>query len=274
MTRREPPPGTQAIRRGIRLLKALSRTDGELTLLELSTAAELTKTTAHRLLAAMESEGLVVRGLTQNTYRLGPAVVAMGVHALRTSDLRATVRPALDFLAEKTGETATLEILSDNEMLTLDEVSGPHLVSAAVEIGMRWPLHATSTGKAILAHLPEEQRRRLLKPPLAKLTPATITNSLELRRELEHIRSVGYATGLEELEVGFNAVGVAFWGPMGNVVGAISVGGPTHRVGRQALRSLGMKVKKAAESISERLGHETESGRSKGSSRRESAYLR
>lgn len=257
MTKREAPPGTQAVLRGIRLLKAMSQRDSEMTLLELSEAAGLTKTTTHRLLAALESEGLVTRGSAQNTYRLGPVVIAMGMQALRTSDLRAMVRPSLDRLAKKTGETATLEIISDNQMLILDEVSGRHLVSASVEIGTRWPLHATSTGKAVLAFLPEDEQKSLLEQPLAQFTAATLTDPRDLSRELRRIRKNGFATAVEEMEVGFSAVAAVFWGPMGDLVGAISVGGPSSRMGRQFLRDLGPKVKAVADEISQGLGHDS-----------------
>ena len=256
MIGRQAPPGTQAVIRAIRLLKALTETDREMTLHALSDAVDLTKTTTHRLLAALESEGLVVRGSTQNAYRLGPAVVAMGLQALRTDDLREAVRPTLEKLADETGETATLEILSDNQMLILDEAAGPHLISASIEIGTRWPLHATSTGKAVLACLSEEQRRSLLKKPLNKYTSATLSNYQDLSRELERIRKNGYATATDEIETGFNAVAAVLLGPTGEPLGAISVGGPSARVPRQSLRDLGIKIKAAADRISGRLGYD------------------
>ncbi len=137
-----------------------------MTLHELSSVTGLTKTTAHRLLAALESEGLIARGSTPSAYRLGPAVIALGARALRTSDLRAAVRHHLIEVAETTSETATLEVLSDDRMLILDEVSGRHLVSATAEIGTQWPVHATSTGKALLAAMPDEQARSLLESAL------------------------------------------------------------------------------------------------------------
>jgi DNA-binding IclR family transcriptional regulator len=238
------------------LLKALNESEREMTLQELSKTADLTKTTTPRLLAALESEGLVARGLAQNAYRLGPAIVAMGLQALRTNDLRAAVRLSLEQLAAETGETATLEILSGNQMLILDEAAGRHLVSASIEIGTRWPLHATSTGKALLACLSEEQRRDLLKKSLTSYTSSTETNPQELSRELERIRKNGYATATDELEAGFNAVAAVLLGPMGEPLGAISVGGPSSRVPKHSLRGLGLKLKAVAESISERLGYD------------------
>lgn len=256
MARRPAPTGTQAILRAVRLLKAFSGRTTELTLHDLSSATELTKTTTHRLLAALESEGLVARGSAQNTYCLGPAVIALGVQALRTSDLRASVRPYLVELAQATGETVTLEVLSDDRMLILDEVSGRHLISATAEIGTQWPVHATSTGKALLATLREEEARRLLKFPLQRYTPSTTTEPEDFFRQLERVRKDGYAKAVEDLEQGFVAIGAAFRGALGDVVGAISVGGPTSRIGRNRIGELGALVRATAEKISKCFGHE------------------
>ncbi len=255
MTQRQAPPGTQAVQRAIRLLKIFTEQRPELTLHELSSMAGLTKTTTHRLLAVLEAESLIVRGSAQSTYRLGSAVIALGVQALRTNDLRAAVRPSLEALAERTGETVTLEVLSEGQVLILDEVSGCHLVSASGEIFTRWPVHATSTGKALLAALPEEQCLELLKSPLKKYTFATIVDRQKLLEELSKIREVGYGTAIEELEVGFCTVAAAFRGPMGDVAGAISVGGPASRIEPKRMSTLGAEVKATAERISEQIGY-------------------
>ena len=259
MARREPPQGTQAILRAIRLLKLLSETDTDLTLHELSSVTGLTKTTAHRLLAALESEGLIARGTTPSAYRLGPAVIALGVRALRTSDLRAAVRPNLIEVAESTSETATLEVLSDDRMLILDEVSGRHLVSATAEVGTQWPVHATSTGKALLAAMPDEQARSLLKSALSRHSDHGITDLAELLKQLEKIRRDGYAIAVEELEPGFVAIGAAFRGPLGDPIGAISVGGPSSRIERKRYAELGALIKTAADRISRELGDDSSS---------------
>ena len=103
MTRFEAPQGTQAVVRAIRLLKAFSSARPELTLAELCAAIGLTKTTTHRLLSALVSEGLVARKASRNSYRLGPAVIALGSQALLTSDLRSEARPTLEALASETG---------------------------------------------------------------------------------------------------------------------------------------------------------------------------
>ncbi|MCP4895734.1 MAG: IclR family transcriptional regulator [bacterium] len=238
MIRKTAPEGTQAVIRAIHLLKAFSRERHEQNLAELSTTVGLTKTTAHRLLTALESEDLVVRNPATKTFRLGPAIIALGSQALVNNDLRAVVEPELRMLAERSGETATLEVPMEGSMLIVAEVMGSHLVTVTAELGTRWPMHATSTGKAFLAAISEEQRLELLTPPLHKYTPSTIVDVEELERELEQVRKHGYATANEEIEVGASAVGTVLRNSRGTPVGAISFGGPTSRFTPTRVRSL------------------------------------
>ena len=146
-----PPQGAQAALRAIRLLKLFTIERSEMSLAEISCAAELNKTTAHRLLRALQSEGLIERNPANSSYSLGAGLMALGVQALASSDLRRRVRPMLRTLARETGETATLEVPVENSMLILDEVAGNHVVGSAGNVGTRWPIHATSTGKVWLA---------------------------------------------------------------------------------------------------------------------------
>ncbi len=239
MTKRQAPEGTQAVIRAVHLLKAFTRERPEQTLAELSSAMGLTKTTAHRLLTALESESLVARNPATRAFRLGPAILALGSQALVTNDLRAVVEPELRGLATRTGETATLEVPLEGSMFILAEVPGKYLVTVAAELGTRWPMHATSTGKAFLAALSDEERHALLVPPLVRLTPATIVDVDQLERELELIRERGFATATEEIEAGASAVGAVLRNSMGTPVAAISLGGLTGRLKPRRMHTLG-----------------------------------
>ena len=242
MTKRQAPEGTQAVIRAVHLLKAFTRERPEQTLAELSSGMGLTKTTAHRLLTALESEGLVARNPATRAYRLGPATLALGSQALATNDLRAVVEPELRGLAARTGETATLEVPLEGSMFILAEARGKYLVTISAELGTRWPMHATSTGKAYLAALPEEERRALLVPPLARLTPNTIVDLEQLELELEQVRERGFATATEEIEAGASAVGAALRNSLGTPVGGISLGGLASRLKPRRMQSLGREL--------------------------------
>ena len=121
MKQTRPPQGAQAALRAVRLLKLFSNERPEMSLAELSRASGLNKTTTHRLLRALQSESLVDRNPATSAYSLGPGLMALGVQALASSDLRRRVRPVLRSLARETGETATLEIPFEESMLILDE---------------------------------------------------------------------------------------------------------------------------------------------------------
>jgi DNA-binding IclR family transcriptional regulator len=246
----EAPPGTQAVVRALRLLKAFTPQAPDRTLDQLSAGQGLTRTTTHRLLAALESEGLVARNAALNTYQLGPELIALGSQAMLTSDLRATVRPTLERVSAESDESTTLEVLVGDQMLILDGVKGRHLVSAGLEIGTRWPAHATSTGKSVLAALPESHLDQLLRSRLSRYTEHTLTDPEALRTELQTIRSTGYAVANQELEVDFVAVGAAFRGPFGEVQGAIGVGGPASRFPPRRISVLGRLLSAQASELS------------------------
>jgi len=242
-----PPQGAQAALRAIRLLKMFTSERPELQLAEVSGLAELNKTTTHRLLQALQSESLLDRNPANGAYRLGPALMALGVQALSSNDLRRRARPLLKRLAEESGETATLEVPIDDSMLILDEVSGSHFVGAAANVGTRWPIHATSTGKAIIAF--DEQGMQRLGKRLAALTSRTITARDQLEEHLTEVRQRGFAETVDELEDGFSGVAAVIRGAMGQVLGALSICGPTQRLSKARRTSLGATLCTAAESL-------------------------
>jgi DNA-binding IclR family transcriptional regulator len=250
----EPYPGTQAVLRAIALLKTFTDDQPQFGLAELARRVGLNKTTAYRLLTALESEGLIARNPTTDLYRLGPEVIAMGGRAMRANDLRTASQTELEGLARATGETISLEILMGSEVLVLDAVSGVHLIGATQYIGARWPAHATSTGKVLLAFLREAELATFLQRPLPQVTAQTIAAPEALRQELAQIRRQGYATAIEELEVGFSAIGAPIFSHDGQVVAAISLNSPSARLTPVRLPALAPLVVAAAGRISEQLG--------------------
>src|SRR6185437_8435402 len=134
-----PVTGTRAVVRAITVLKALGRSTNAYGVTELGTATGLSKATVFRLLGALENEGMVAREGSSGTYRLGPQVISLGASALSTTDLRAIAHDELVRLVEESGESATLEILTDAEVVVLDEVQGIFLSGASAEIGRSWP---------------------------------------------------------------------------------------------------------------------------------------
>lgn len=255
MSDRQAYPGTQSVRRAIALLKAFDDANPAWGLSELSRETGLNKTTTFRLLSALEEAGMVARAQDGESYVLGPEVVVMGGRALRTNNLRTLARPELEALAERTRETASLEILSRREMLVIDEIVGGHLMSGVPSLGSRWPLHAASTGLAMLAFLPEESTADLLPPTLTPVTSHTITARATLREQLADTRARGYSIADETLEVGLIALAAPVYNHDGQVVATVSVAGPKVRLTADCVPEIGAQVVAAADRVSARLGY-------------------
>ena len=247
-------PGTQAVQRAVGLLKAFTPERPALRLPDLSTVAGLNKTTTYRLLSALVLEGLLERAPETGEYRLGPELLALGSRALGATALRAASRAELQALAYTTRETATLEVLVGRDVLILDEAAGDHVVASMPSLGTRWPAHATSTGKVLLAHLPDAALDSLLETPLHAATPRTVVDPAALRRELARVRARGWALASEELEAGFVAVGAPVRGSAGEVVAAISVGGPKSRLNQERVREILRTLPAVTARIAKRLG--------------------
>jgi DNA-binding IclR family transcriptional regulator len=248
-------PGTQAVARAIALLKAFSDAQPEWALSDLAQATGLNKTTAFRLLAALEAERLVMRNPLSGGYRLGVELIAIGGAAMRSNPLRAMSRPVLVTLAEQSGESATLEMLVENYVLVIDEVASSNPMGMTQDVGNRLPLHATATGKVLLAARPEAEIDARLAEPLEAMTEQTHVEPGRLRSELARVRQEGVASAIGELELGFTAVAAPVVDRERQVVAAISVGGPSLRLTAERLPEISAMVQMSARQISRQLGY-------------------
>jgi IclR family acetate operon transcriptional repressor len=245
------PAGTQAVERALAVLHAVGETREPPGLAELAAQLGLHKTTVFRLLGALERAGFVMRDDEHHRYGLGPALMRLGAQARRSVGLSDAARPELAALAHETGETTTLEVLAASEVLILEEVHGRFLMGSRPEVGTRWPAHATSTGKVLLAAQAPSRRG---SGRLARLGPNTITSRAALNRALATVRVQGFAVAREELEAGFVAVAAPVHDALGEVVAALSVAGPTARIPAARVRQLAVLVRAAAARVSAQLG--------------------
>jgi IclR family acetate operon transcriptional repressor len=243
-------PGTQSVLRAIAVLKTLGRSGSSYGITELGDATGLSKATVFRLLGALENEGMVARDESSGAYRLGPEVITLGASAQCAAELRVIAHDELVRLARETGETATLEVLLAGEVLILDEVKGRFLLCSTPEIGRRWPAHATSTGKVLLALTTPVPPT----PRLTKLGPKSITTRETFERELSRIRKQGYACAIDELEPGLVALAAPVRNHAGFVVASISLNGPALRLDAKRRRTMVLELCQGADRISRRMG--------------------
>lgn len=235
------------------LLRFLNESD-TLGVSQLAREMGVSKAVVHRALATLSSRQLVQFDPPTRQYKLGSAAAALGVRALRDSDLRSSSAAHLATLHAHTGETVTLTGLVPGGRVYLDQIVSSHEIAMSVEMGRVFPLHAGSSGKCVLAFLPTEERDRLLAAPLEQLTSRTPVDAATLRGQLATIRERGYAVSDGERQPDAGSVAAPVFRFDGTVIGAVSVCGPKFRVNDEFVRKIAPQVVAAAAAVSTSLG--------------------
>lgn len=219
--------GIQVIARAASILRTLAGRHRGASLGDIAKAVGLPRSTVQRIVDALDAEGLVVAGSASVGVRLGPGLLPLAAAA--HFEIAEIARPFLEELSIATGETVDLAIFDQDKAVFIDQVQGTHRLRAVSAVGMSFPLHSSSNGKAMLAQLSPTQLMRLTKRlKLVGLTPYTITDWDRLKREVEEIRRIGLAYDREENSLGISAVGTAFDSGHGDLA-AITIPVPTQR---------------------------------------------
>ncbi len=240
--------GTQSAERVADVLLAVADDHPRARVSDISRRLGLSKAVVHRILRSLARRGLVI-AVPDGAYSLGPAVAGLAVAAVRDLDLRSAAMPTLRSLAARTGETATLSLLTGDARVYLEQVVSGQQIRMQVELGRRFPLHAGASGKAILAAAPDDVRQRVLAAGLTALTPRTIVDRRRLERELGRIARRGVASSRGERQHDAASVAAPIFGLSGEVVGAVSVCGPAPRFDDATCRRLAPIVSAGAAEI-------------------------
>jgi IclR family acetate operon transcriptional repressor len=221
-----PSGGVQSLERAFGLLEEMADAGGEIGLSELSGRSGLPLPTIHRLVRTLVACGYV-RQQPNRRYALGPRLIRLGEGASRL--LGTWARPHLARLVEETGETANMALLDGDEVVYVAQVPSRHSVRMFTEVGRRVLPHATGVGKALLAHVPEEEVRALLaRTGMPAATDRTLTRPEDFLAALGRVREAGYATDDNEQEVGVRCIAVLV--PDAPTAAAVSISGPAGRV--------------------------------------------
>jgi IclR family transcriptional regulator, acetate operon repressor len=245
-----PAQGTQSIDRAGEMLARLLDSEAPMSLRELAEAADLPKSTASRLLTALERHGLVHQAGERGKLEPGPAILRFAHRGGVERHLVELAHPALETVADACGETVNLSVPTPNGVDHLAQVDGRHFLGAGQWVGRRVDYHCTANGKVFLAFGAAE----LPAGRLTRMTPNTIVGRAALDRQLQAVRRDGFATTIDELEVGLSALAAPVRGPVGHVIAALSISGPTLRLTRARVAELAPVLLHEAGALSERLG--------------------
>lgn len=243
----------QSVDRAVSILELLAR-DGTLGITDLARELGVHKSTASRLVSALERRGLVEQVELRGGYRLGSAILRLAGATDARLDLAQEARPICRRLAAEVGETVNLAVISAGQALYVDQASAAGNLSGYNWVGQRIPLHATSNGKVLLSEMAADDVADLVAE-LVPYTPATVTDAARLREQLAQVHADGYAVAVDELDMGLTALAAPVRDAQGHIAASLSVSGPTFRLSADTWDDMLGPLRAAAAELSTRLGY-------------------
>lgn len=232
-----------------------------LTVIQVAEIAKVNRSTAYRLLAALESAGLVRRDAVTSQFSLGPRTLRLAeVYLQQLADIRAVAVTPLTQLRDESQETAALHVREDFARVTVAQVESRHQVRRSYpDMGERLSLHRGAPSIAILAFLEPEEQERYFREAAAQWPDFAKVNADELRRQLAETQRSGFALSDQQRTPGVISVAAPIFDRSGRVVGAVNLSGPVQRVSRLQAEQFAPLVTSAAQQISRDLGYEPRS---------------
>jgi DNA-binding IclR family transcriptional regulator len=241
--------------RALAMLELLSSRPDGLNVSDLGVELKIPKNSAFRIAVTMENRGFLEKVGTSKRYRLTPRLLVLGAVSVTDPNFFEKSIDVMRRLRDATGETALIGTITGDEGVVLDQALGTHPFKFSVDAGTRFSLHTAAPGKAMLAILPEEERKvRVGRMKLTRFTANTITDKAKFLSHLKEVEKRGYGFDLcEEIE-GQTCIGAAVRSATGGLLGAIWITAPTQRIPDGQLDTIGALVKAHADEISSRFG--------------------
>lgn len=217
--------GMGGLERAAAILAAFDPTHRELTLAALVARSGLPRSTTHRTADRMIQLGWLDK--PRDRYRIGNRLFEISSLAPIRHELREAVLPFLQDLYNATRTTVQLGVLTGTHVLVVEKISGHRPMPMLSQVGGMIPAHCSGLGRAMLAYSDAATIEAVIDAGLARRTPRTITTPTALRRELAAIPVRGLAIDREEGNIGVSCVAAPIFGPLGGVVAALSVTGPS-----------------------------------------------
>jgi IclR family transcriptional regulator, acetate operon repressor len=253
----ETPPGhgTTAVDRGADLLVRVLESEQPVALSDLASATGIPKSTASRLVSALERRGLIEQDGDRGRLRPGPTILRVAERGMLERHLVELAGPSLDALSQASGETINLALPAHSGVEHVAQVESRHFLGTGQWLGGSVDYHCTAVGKVFMAF----GRATMPERALRKYTAVTISDPQQLREQAEVVRREEFAAAIDELETGLAAIAAPVRGAGGEVVAALSISGPTVRMTPARIAELQPVLIEEARNLSRRLGN-TEQG--------------
>jgi IclR family pca regulon transcriptional regulator len=222
--------------RGLEVIRVFTRHMPKMTLSDVSHATGMTRATVRRFLLTLVREGYAESD--GKYFSLLPKVLELGFSALSSMDVWDVAQPIMNELSERLQESCFGTILDGDSVIYVARATSNRLVNVGINLGNRVPAYCVSTGRILLAALPEEKLRKYLdEVKLTKFTNNTVTSKVKLRGQIEEARQQGWSIVDQELEVGLRSLSVPMRDGSGVVIAALNVCCPSSRVTPEDMRT-------------------------------------
>jgi DNA-binding IclR family transcriptional regulator len=247
-----------AVERALAMLEAVAQENGGLSNAEISRKLQIPKSSASYILRTLETQGYLNRDEETGKYRVGLKILSLSRGALTGLDVREVALPIMRHLMEKTNLTCHLAILDGPDAVYIEKIEPHGFIRMDTWVGRRMRVHATSVGKALVAHIPQERLEKILtERGMEKRTPKTITTVPRLLKDLEKVREQGYAVDDEENNIGARCVGAPIFNQDGVIEASLGLSGTINQVNPHTMPRIVEALKDAARHISMGMGYRT-----------------
>ncbi len=225
-----------SLARGLEVITAFSRSKPSMTLSDMSRATGLTRATVRRLLLTLVREGYAK---TDGKYfSLQPKVLKLGFAVISSMGIWEVAQPIMNSLSERLQESCFAVVLDGDKVTYVAKADSKRLVNIGINVGSRAPVHAVSSGRVLLAALPDAKLQQYLdNATFEKLTPYTTVSKVKLREEIEEVRTSGWSIVDQELEIGLRSISVPIRHTDGEVLAALNVCCPSARISPEEIRT-------------------------------------
>jgi IclR family acetate operon transcriptional repressor len=245
----------KSLNKAIDILTALGQVPEGMSLPDVALMVGQPKSTVHRLLTTLQGRRFVRYEAEARLWKIGVEAFVVGSAFLRNRDIASFARPVMQALVNDCGETASLYVEDDGEIVCIGQVECRQTMRVIARPGGRAKMHSSGSGKALLAHYPPERVAQLIEcHGLPAATEKTIVTPNALRQNLEQARARGFAVDDEEAALGIRCVAAPIFDHAGEAIAAISISGPSSRIVDERIAALGERVHAGAQSLSRLIG--------------------
>jgi DNA-binding IclR family transcriptional regulator len=251
-----PDSPSVAVERALAMLEAVAQEPEGLSNAEISRKLQIPKSSASYILRTLETQGYLTRAEQTGKYRVGLKVLSLSRGALSGIDVREVALPIMRHLVEKTNLTCHLAILDGPDAVYIEKVEPTGFIRMDTWVGRRMRVHATSVGKALVAHIPRERLEKIIADSgMEKRTAKTITTLPRLVKDLDKVREQGYAVDDEENNIGARCLGAPIFTQDGSIEASLGLSGTINQVNSHTMPRIIEHLKDAARHVSMQLGY-------------------